>query len=390
MELFTSLSWTTTPFITICIGLLGTAVLVQLYYIMVIFGQLLKKTKTTATSSDVGVSVIVCAHNELDNLKELLPLLNAQDYPNFEVIVMNDRSKDGTNYFLTHDCWNLTKVRSIDIEKDHDHVTPKKYALTTGIRQAKNDIVLLTDADCRPTSDQWIGQMVANMNHQQQIVLGFSPYQKYPGFLNFLIRIETFYVAVQYLSFALSGKPYMGVGRNLMYHRELFLKNKGFFTHLRIMGGDDDLLMNEIATAKNTAICIEPSAMMVSEPKLDWKSWFTQKKRHLLVSKKYKSINKFRLGLLTGSHLLVWISLIASLIGIWCQPNMQVGFLYIIGGIFGLRLIAQWIVLGIANQKLKATISSWAIPVIDLILFVYYLVMGVALWFKRKEKVRWR
>lgn len=390
MDILYFSDWLSHRVFYLLLGLFASVILVQLYYILLVFTRLLFKRRPDIPTYCPPVTVIVCAHNELENLRELLPMLNEQDYPTYEVIVMNDRSWDGTEEFADTESKEWEKVRFIHIEQEYDHVTPKKYAITTAIRNAKHDIVLLTDADCRPTTDQWIKGMASHLTHEKQIVLGFSPYEKHTGFLNRLIRFETFYVAVQYLSFALAGNPYMGVGRNLMYRKSLFLQNKGFYTHLRITGGDDDLLMNEIANHQNTAVCVDPDTFMVSIPKTTWQSWYWQKKRHLSVSKHYKAANKIRLALLIGTQILTWILFIG--LAIWwvlAFPN-QLGHTILIGGVFSIRLFTQWIVLGITARKLYKSVGWFAIPFMDFVLFIYYVIMSFVMWTNRRKKVRWR
>jgi glycosyltransferase involved in cell wall biosynthesis len=382
--------WPSHPIINTSLGLLGITVLVQLYYLLGVFTRLLFRRSPTPPSQLPPVTVVVCAHNELENLRTLLPMLNEQDYPNYEVIVMDDRSVDGTVNFADTEAKQWKRVRFLHIEQEYEHVTPKKYAITTAVRSAKHEIILLTDADCRPTTDQWIKGMVAYLTPDKQIVIGFSPYEKRSGFLNRLIRFETFYAAIQYLSLALAGKPYMAVGRNLMYRKSLFLQNKGFYTHLRVTGGDDDLLMNEIATPQNTAVCLDPDTFMVSIPKRNWAAWYWQKKRHLSVSKYYKFPNKVRLAVLSGTHILSWMFFIglAAWVGL-SFPTLQLGYIIVIASIFGLRLVTQWIILGIASRKLYKSVGWFVIPFMDFVLFVYYIVMSIVMWANRRKKVRW-
>ncbi|MFN8349580.1 MAG: glycosyltransferase [Spirosomataceae bacterium] len=390
MDIFYFTDWFSHPVLNSLSGLLAVLISVQLYYILFVFTRLLFKQSPEPPAHLPAVTVVVCAHNELENLRELLPMLNEQDYPVYEVIVMNDRSWDGTEEFCDTEAKAFTNIRFMHIEQEYDHVTPKKYAITTAIRHAKHEVILLTDADCRPTTDQWIKGMASHLIGDKQIVLGFSPYQKRSGFLNRLIRFETFYSAVQYLSFALAGHPYMGVGRNLMYRKSLFLQNRGFYTHLRITGGDDDLLMNEIANAQNTAVCLDTDAFMVSIPKTSWHEWFRQKKRHLSVSKHYKSAHKIRLGLLSGTMVVAWMLILG--LGAWCVavfPKYQ-GLFIIAGGLFAFRLLCQWFVLGIATRKLYKSPGWWAIPFMDFILFIYYVSMSFVMWTNRRKKIRWR
>ena len=204
---------------------------VQLVYILFIFSRTALYRQPEPASAAAPVTVVVCARNELANLTELLPLLNSQAYPNFEVLVMDDRSTDGTDTYLENDIAHHSRIRFIRIDKEHEHITSKKYALTIALKKALYPTVLLTDADCRPTSVNWLAQMVAPLtNPDKAIVLGFSPYEHRPGFLNLLIRAETLFTAVQYVSLALAGQPYMGVGRNLAYRTQTFFDNKGFYT----------------------------------------------------------------------------------------------------------------------------------------------------------------
>jgi cellulose synthase/poly-beta-1,6-N-acetylglucosamine synthase-like glycosyltransferase len=371
------------------LALLGFFILIQLFYYLFVFARLMGyKQYTEAAPGAPAVTVLVCAWNELENLTELLPLLDAQDYPEFEVLVLDDRSSDGTHDFLKKHVFDWEYVRFIRIDTEHKHITPKKYALSVGMKHARYPIALMTDADCRPTGTNWITSMVAQLSDGKDIVLGFSPYIRKAGLLNWFIRCETFYTAVQYLSFARTGWPYMGVGRNLMYRTSLFFATKGFYTHKGVVGGDDDLFMNQAATPENTAINLDPNSFMYSVPKTSWNSWFVQKKRHLSVGKLYKARYKFLLGLLSGSHVGVWVVGLACLVyGIYSQDLL---FLQILGGAFVLRWLVQAIVLGSINKRLDRTVEVYSFLFMDLAFFVYYLFMGFMLLIRRKAKVQWR
>ncbi|CAN5185757.1 glycosyltransferase [soil metagenome] len=346
-----------------------------------------------------GITVVVCARNELDNLIELLPLLNVQDYPDFEVLVMDDRSTDGTTTYLANDITEFNRVRFIRIDKEHEHVTPKKYALTIALKKAKFATVLLTDADCRPATVNWLANMVAPLNNTKKaIVLGFSPYEKRPGWLNLLIQSETLFTAVQYFSLALAGRPYMGVGRNLAYRTDLFFANKGFYTHKNVVGGDDDLFINEVATGRNTAICLHPDAFAWSKPKETWSNWRLQKRRHLNVGKYYKPGHKFRLGLLIGSHVLAWIFAFAIILIVLHHEHYHVLFtaqewllLQIVTGAFAFRLLTFWGIVGRISYRLAHTVHWAIIPCMDLALSVYYGIAGLKNFFtRRRKRIYWR
>lgn len=375
-----------TILIPILFSLFFVSVVFQLYFIIFIFAKINRVDSwETTKSKPLAVSVIVCAWNELNNLEELLPLLNNQDYASFEILVMDDRSSDGTYDYLLTECNKFQKVRFIRLEETPNHLSSKKYALTIGIESAKYDIILLTDADCRPKSNHWIKQMVACMTPEKEIVLGFSPYFKAKGFLNNLIQYETFITALQYFSFAIVGIPYMGVGRNLMYRKSLFLKNEGFSNHTNIVGGDDDLFMNDVATAENTAICLNADAFMYSVPKITWDSWYRQKRRHLSVSKQYKIRNKILLGGLASTQIFTWLTFFILIPIVWHNP-----LVYAMLGFFFVRLIAQWIIFSKANKQLDNTLETITLPLWDVIFALYFLIMGINNFIPRRRKMRWR
>ncbi|GAA4458957.1 glycosyltransferase [Nibrella saemangeumensis] len=336
-----------------------------------------------------GVTVIVCAWNERENLEELLPLLDQQIYPEFEVLVMDDRSRDGTLDYLEEVTTQLQHVRYLRIDREHEHVTPKKYALTIALKKARHPVVLLTDADCRPASPHWIAGMAAHLSKAgTEIVLGVSPYHHQPGLLNWVIRSETLFTAVQYLSLALAGRPYMGVGRNLMYRRSVFFDNRGFYSHMRILGGDDDLFINEAANARNTAVSLHEDTFTWSAPKETWREWRHQKRRHLSVGRLYKPAHKLRLGLLTGSHVMTW--LLAGVMTALVPFVTPTTLLWVALGLFGFRLLAFWLVVGRISYRLSRTVGWYTLSLMDALLSLYYIVMGVATFFRRRRKLAWR
>lgn len=392
------------------------AVGIQLIFILGIFTKLLyhndhEPNLESKNTKKPGVSIVVAAWNELENLKELLPILEAQEYADFEIIVADDRSYDGTYDYLLFNDGGYSKVIFVRISDVPTHFTAKKYAVTMGIKKATKEIILLTDADCRPTSSQWLAQMVEQLTQGKDIVLGFSPYQYHEGGLNALIRYETFQTAVQYFSFALSKIPYMGVGRNLMYRKELFWASNGFASHLELLGGDDDLFVNQASNKENVAVCISPEAHTISEPKKTWNEWITQKRRHLSVGKRYKFRDKFLLGILALSHVLCWFFWLpvffikpewfvtpdwARIPTEWLdQYNLEDLYIYndwmrLITLIFFGWLLIRWIILARANRKLNLTISSWKIPYYDFLYAGYYIIFGVITLFSNPKKIKWR
>ena len=194
------------------------AVGIQIIF-FVTFLSVLNRKRESKMKASFPVSIIVCAHDEEHNLRELLPQLLTQEYDAFEVIIVNDRSNDGTYDFLLEQTKIDSRVKMVNVDRLPVHVNGKNFALTLGIKAASHEWILLTDADCRPVSKQWIASMSSHFSDDSHFVLGFSPYQATTGFLNKFIRFESLVTAMQYFSFAWLGNPYMGVGRNLAYRK---------------------------------------------------------------------------------------------------------------------------------------------------------------------------
>ena len=294
----------------ILFGLLMSVFIIQVGYYLTIFLKLPRYQPEKNKESKLPVSIIICAKNEEDNLKRFLPKLLEQDYPDFEIIVVNDCSTDETEMLLSELSSRYEQLRFTTIPSNEKFLHGKKLAVTIGIKAAKHDVVLLTDADCYPSSDQWLQLMASHFTGKNQIVLGYGKYERKSGFLNSMIRYETVFTAMQYLSFAIKGSPYMGVGRNLAYEKELFFKNKGFAKHYHIASGDDDLFVNETATKENTAVEFSPESHTLSIPETKFRSWIKQKKRHLSAGKHYTPSSKIRIAGELISRLLLYATFI--------------------------------------------------------------------------------
>lgn len=282
------------------------AFLVQILYWLVVYIRLLFHKPVDPEIARVPVSVIICARNEEENLRNNLPLILEQDYPDFEVVVINDCSTDGTEKYLDKLKEEYPALKYTTIKEDKKFSHGKKLALTIGIKAAQNDLLLMTDADCRPESNHWIKVMQQNFSEGTDITLGYGGYSEKKGLLNTVIRFETLYIALQYFNYALAGMPYMGVGRNLSYRKALFFENKGFASHSHLVSGDDDLFVNEVATRRNTRIEISPESHTRSESAKTWKEWYYQKKRHLTTGPGYRFLVKFLLSLEVLSRLLFY------------------------------------------------------------------------------------
>lgn len=357
----------------------GAAILVQLIFLICFLIGLSRKRLTTSSTQE-PVSVIVCAHDEEEHLRELIPLLQSQNYPEFEIIVINDRSNDGTYDLLLDEMRKDPRVRMVNVDRVPPHVNGKKYGLTLGIKAAKYDQLLLTDADCRPDGENWIASMSAAFSEKTQFVLGMSPYQKTGGFLNLFIRFETLLTAIQYSSFALLKNPYMGVGRNLAYRKSTFLSGKGFHELMNVTGGDDDLYVNQHATGTNTEVVLLKEGSTSSFAEKSWGAFFKQKRRHLSVGKLYKFKHRFLLGLLVGSWILSWLLLVPATL--WAFTP------YLPAGLMAFRIIMLIAVFNKALKRMGHKFELWTIPFLDFLFSIYYLTAGLTAL--GSKKVRWK
>jgi glycosyltransferase involved in cell wall biosynthesis len=355
-------------------------VAVQLFYYLWFFTRIaFHKQKLKTKSQQHPVSVIICARDEDENLARNLPGVLLQTYPStYEVVAVNDNSVDDSKYILQELKKTFKSLNVVELTQEAKLISGKKYPLSIGIKESKHEVLLLTDADCVPDSEFWIQKMQDAYEDDIEIVLGYGAYQKRPGILNKLIRFETFHTALQYLSYALAGIPYMGVGRNLSYKKDLFFRNKGFSSINHIPSGDDDLFINKVATKNNTAVTIDPEAVTRSVPKRSWKEWRNQKTRHYTTAKYYKPKHKFLLGLYVATQFLFYPLFAATII--FFDWRFAIG-------LFVIRLTVQGFVFYKSMSKMgEKDLWPWFIA-LDLWMFLYYIVFAPALW--RRPRRNW-
>lgn len=364
----------------IVILVLGGATLVQLFYLWVGMSgpSFFKQTEATTSSFNSPVSVVICARNELKNLRHFLPSVLDQDYPNYQVVVVNDCSWDESSKFLEEmeDAYPHLKVITLKEQEKYKH--GKKFALTLGIKGAAHEHLLLTDADCIPASKYWIRSMVAGFSNGKEMVISYGPYSKEPGLLSKWIRFDTAINAMLYLTRAFKGKAYMGVGRNLAYTKSLFFKNKGFAKHYHIMSGDDDLFVNEASNSTNTSVILNPDAFTYSKPKTSFYTWIWQKKRHMSTGKYYKGSDRRFIGGYFLSLFLFWFTGILAFI-------LKLNAMLIVGMI-AIRLMTQMIICWKGFKTLGEKDLLLFLPAFDFIAaFTYPFLVVSNLFIKTKS-----
>ncbi len=376
----------------VLVGILLLALSIQLYYYFRYFRGIIRYTKRVK-KGDVeflnekpAISVIIASKNEEENLRQFLPFILEQDYPNFEVIVVNDASEDATEDVLTYLKDKYPNLRSSFVPKGAKNLSTKKLALMLGIKASENDILLFTDADCMPDGKDWISNIVRNFTEGTDYVLGYGGYLDKKGFLNKLIKFDTLFVAIQYLGMAIAKRPYMGVGRNLAYRKEAFYQMKGFSSILQFRSGDDDLLINKASNKFNTRVEISQAGSTWSVPSENFKQWYKQKERHLSVSGSYSRSSKVRLFWEPFSRAIFYLCFIAITVFSIIQFNwitLGLGLLFFIG-----RLILQIQTINKSAKILGERKFYFTVLIFDILLPI--ITLNLLIFGKKGHKINWK
>lgn len=352
---------------------------VQFLFVLLVYSRLaFHRQKTTNNDAD-GVSVIIAARNESENLFKNLPFILEQQYPNFEVIVINHQSIDDSQYILEAYQKQYSNLQVIKVERSKHLKFGKKLPLTLGIKKARFEHLLFTDADCKPGSKNWISSMAAQFTDKKKIVLGYGPYQKTKGLLNRIIRFDTAWIAMNYMSMAKTGIPYMGIGRNLAYTKSVFEQVDGFKSHYSLSSGDDDLFIQEAAKKRNYTINTDPDSYCYSPAPESWSSWFGQKSRHYTTAERYRVIKKLMLGIYPLSLILMTISFVILL--------LDMNFIWLTLACYLFVLLIKWFIIGKAFSKLNEKKFIPFIPVLDL----FYAILAPSMYYAidKKQKEKW-
>lgn len=389
--------------LSILIFIFIAAVVFQLCFAFLLRAGITTPSGIQKDWESLPVSVIICAKNEAHNLQQFLPFVLEQDYPEdlFEVIVVNDQSTDHSAQVLQDFASGYPRLNVVTIEQDRVKTFPgKKYALSQGIAAAKFEQLLLTDADCKPASGQWLRQMTGS---GKSIVLGYGAYETHPGMLNKFIRWETVHTCMQYAGYARKGLAYMGVGRNLSYRKVLLegLEQDQAFQQVyrNTPSGDDDLLICKIARKDNVTVCLDREAHTLSVPQRTWATWWRQKTRHTSTGKYYPGKIKKLLGLYALSHCLYWLLGITLLILAGIADNGSLFSIWNIRGclivpdtltvflitLFLLRLGIYWILAATWYRQLHEKKLLLFYPLGDLGWALYNVFLSPYIFWKNRQ-----
>jgi glycosyltransferase involved in cell wall biosynthesis len=333
-----------------------------------------------------GVSVIICAHNEAENLKKNLSFILDQEYNDFEVIVVNDRSNDDTNSILDAYTKKYDKIVQVVIEEKSVDLKGKRNALIQGVKTANKRMLLLTDADCRPASRFWIRNMMNVLNPKTNIILGHAPFYKGNGLRQYLFRFDNAFTAMKYYSAYTLGMPYMGVGRNIAINREFFINNMNLFKTHKTISGDDDLFVNALANKSNTSVCLSSDSFMYSAASVNLEDYIKRKRRHLSAGSYYKRIHLFGLGIIFFNPVILNIIFISffSLSVIYFESK----YLMILSSLFLFKYLIQYLIYNKLFTLFDNKTPLRLFPVLDLFYFLLTLVIIISV--KINRNIKWQ
>lgn len=359
---------------------------VQLIQYWFVFGRMaFYKNQQKEVDFFPPVSIVIAARDEYYNLKDNLRSILEQDYPEFEVVIINNSDDDNlSHYFLKDISKQYSHLKHVDIKPDINFFVGKKFPLSIGIKEAKFEHLLFIDADCKPVSNQWIRKMMSNYNQPNiDIVLGYGGFFKQKGFFNKFCHFDSLWVGMQYLSASILGVPYMGVGRNLSYKKSLFIKEQGFTSHYTTASGDDDIFINKVATQQNCTICLDKEGITLSKAKRNFKEWVRQKMRHFSASSKYKMKNMIMLTFFPLFQMLFFITVVWSFI-----IFLKTSYWYLVPTLFVIRLFSQLFITKKCMKKLGEDGFLGLVPLFEILfMFIVPIILTLSTVFKTK---RWK
>mgnify|MGYP001159938217 CR=1 FL=1 len=323
------------------------------------------------------VSVIVSSKNQLDDLRSNLIYFLDQEYPEFEVIVINDASSDGTDDYLEElqKKYDYLKVVTNTIQENDRFNKGRKFGITLAIKSATHDNLLFSDADSYPSSNQWIKKMQAYFSSKNQIILAHSRLEKRKGLLNRLLRYESLYEGLLSFSSALCGFPLLAQPRNLGYNRQLFFSINGFFSHLNLSRGEAKLFVDEASNSRNTAVCLSAEAMTLSNKQKSYLEWFYHKRSYFHLAKRLRFSSLMILGMNFFSQLSFWMLIPVLLI---YQINTQLVLLA-----FSLRFCMQYIVYWKMCKFTNEYGLLWFLPFYEISLMLIHLILSLSTFIKK-------
>jgi cellulose synthase/poly-beta-1,6-N-acetylglucosamine synthase-like glycosyltransferase len=358
----------------ILLSFAGVLWLIQLVYYFALYNKIhkrkiaVKKGKIKFTDNLPPLSVVIYIKEDKKTAlhEYLLPVLE-QDYPEFEVIAVNDNPEGKSEELLMLMQKQYPHLHYTFIPDTARYISRKKLALTLGVKAARFDWVVFTETNCYPADKHWLRLMARNFTPETQVVLGYSNFQYRNGWSHKYRSFDLLFTSLRYLGFALAGKPYMGIGRNMAYRKELFFKQKGFSSHLDLNRGDDDIFINQIATKANTRVETDAGAVIRVRPLTFNKDWDEEKTIYTVTSRYFRGSQRLLLGFETFSRLLFHVALTGSMV--FFLLNRYWNAAGLIALIWLIRYIVQAVVINKTSLELGDKRQYYfTLPIFDILL----------------------
>ena len=314
--------------------------LIQLFYQLLMAHFSLSGKKKDKPVDYPSFSIIVPSRNYEENLRELIPTLLEQDYPDFEVVVVDDCSYDGTEWYLNELKLQSNKLKTSRIIQETDF--PNALAITIGIRAASKEWLIFLNPLCRVSGRDWLKSFSEELNPKSEAAFGFVNYTNSYGSMRKFIKYENFDSFILYGSARYLGLSMPITDMNVAYKREQFLSRRGFAAVLDSPFSENELYLNKISNRSNSVYLQNKSTAVSFVGDTDWYDGMNFKKKQLLLKKKFTVGQSIFLWTNTISRLVFDISMIALLIlspwRIW------------VAGIWLLKIIHE-LVWGIVSMK---------------------------------------
>lgn len=279
-----------TPFLLTSLIAFGVVILCLLAYYFGLFGRFsFRKERPIGNSTDLPpVSIIITARDQSHLLINSLPLLLSQEYPEYEVVLVNDKSRDETPQVVLEYKNRFHHLHYVNLASSISTIAGKKYPLENGIQAAKYDILVFTDAGSMPSSPYWLQHLASRFVRKKNVALGHVTYPQDNTMNNRLLHYDALFTTVQAFSYNISGFPVMADDRNLAYKKSMFFKHQEkFLAHPRLPFGEDSIFINEVAKRDACDVAASKEAVVV-QPKITFSKWFRSKKYALVCRSYYR------------------------------------------------------------------------------------------------------
>ncbi len=364
------------PTLLVLFIVFAAATFIQLLYLWVLMGRAAFSRKKIVSNTLPPATIVITAHNQISGLEENLLLYLGQDYPNFEVLVVNDNSDDGSSDLLKEYMQIYPRLHVVELTQSLNWFKGKKFPLSLGIKSAKNDLVVITDAWCKPASHLWLKEIASAYKVDTEIVIAYSTYLT-PAKINIWLRFWSFVDAVFYFSMAMMGMPFKGVGKNLSYKKKLFYRQKGFISHYNLSVGDDELFINKAATSKNTNWRISNDSVMYSTREITFGAWWKKETTRLLLREYFKPGHRFILSMYAFSQIVFYTLFVVLLL-------LKAGWIVVLS-VFALRFISQLVVFGFALKRFGEKKLLFLSPFFEIFLMFVDSLIWIGLLFKKRK-----